>query len=167
MSIQVGEKLPQATFRVMTSDGPVAKSTDDIFAGQKVILFAVPGAFTPTCDKNHLPEYIESASAFKEKGIDAIAVTSTNDVFVMSAWNESSGASDRIQFLSDGNGDFAKAIGLTFDGSGFGMGVRSQRYAMLVDNGVVKILNVEDNPGKAESSSAKVILEQLSNEKTF
>ncbi len=161
MSIKIGDRLPQVTFRVMGADGPVAQSTDDVFAGKKVVLFAVPGAFTPTCHKNHLPSYLENASAIKAKGVDTIAVTSTNDVFVMKAWNEASGASNAITFLSDGNADFAKAIGLSFDGSGFGMGIRSQRYSMIIEDGVVKTLNVEDSPAKAELSGAIHLLEQL------
>jgi glutaredoxin/glutathione-dependent peroxiredoxin len=161
MSIKVGDTLPQVTFRIMSADGPLAKSTDDLFTGKKVVLFAVPGAFTPTCHKNHLPEYLANIEAFKGKGVDMIAVTSTNDVFVMKAWNEASGVADNIEFLSDGNGDFAKAVGLTFDGSGFGMGIRSQRYSMLVENGEVKILNIEDTPSKADISGAKHLLEML------
>jgi glutaredoxin/glutathione-dependent peroxiredoxin len=161
MSIKVGDKLPQVTFRIMGADGPLAKSTDDLFSGKKVVLFAVPGAFTPTCHKNHLPEYLTNIEAFKAKGVDHVAVTSTNDVFVMKAWNEASQAGENIQFLSDGNADFAKAVGLTFDGSGFGMGIRSQRYAMLVDDGEVKILNIEDTPAKADISGAKHMLEML------
>jgi glutaredoxin/glutathione-dependent peroxiredoxin len=161
MSIKVGDTLPQVTFRIMSADGPLAKSTDDLFAGKKVVLFAVPGAFTPTCHKNHLPEYLTNIEAFKAKGVDRVAVTSTNDVFVMKAWNEASNSGDNIQFLSDGNADFAKAVGLTFDGSGFGMGIRSQRYAMLVENGEVKILNIEDTPAKADISGAKHMLEML------
>ncbi len=161
MTIKVGDKLPQATFRVMTADGPAAKTTDDLFKGRKIVLFAVPGAFTPTCHKNHLPGYLAKAEDIKAKGIDAIVVTSTNDVFVMDAWAKATGGAGVIEFLSDGNGDFAKEIGLSMDGSGFGMGIRSQRYSMLVDNGVVKALNVEEAAGKADRSGAETMLGQL------
>jgi len=161
MSIQVGDRLPQATFRVMTPDGPAARTTDDVFKGRKVVLVAVPGAFTPTCDRNHLPGYIEKAEEIRRKGIDAIAVTAVNDVFVMTAWAKSSGAGEGIEFLADGNGDFARAVGLTMDGAGFGLGTRSQRYAMVVDDSVVTAMNVEDAPSKAEVSGADNLLKGL------
>ncbi|KQU54233.1 alkyl hydroperoxide reductase [Bosea sp. Leaf344] len=161
MTIKVGDKLPQATFRVMTADGPAAKTTDDLFKGKKVVLFAVPGAFTPTCHKNHLPGFLAKAAEIKGKGVDAIMVTSTNDVFVMDAWAKSTGAAGAIEFLSDGNADFAKEIGLSLDGSGFGLGTRSQRYSMIVNDGVVSALNVEDAPGKADVSGAEALLAQL------
>jgi peroxiredoxin len=161
MTIKVGDKLPQATFRVMTADGPAAKTTDDIFKGRKVVLFAVPGAFTPTCHKNHLPGYLARADEIKAKGVDAIAVTGVNDVFVMDAWAKATEGLGKIEFLSDGNADFAKEIGLSLDGSGFGLGTRSQRYSMLVDDGVVKSLNVEDAPGKADISGAEALLKTL------
>ncbi|MCB5175348.1 peroxiredoxin [Microvirga lenta] len=160
MTIQIGESLPQATFRVMTPDGPVAKTTDDLFKGRKVVLVAVPGAFTPTCHRNHLPGYVEKKDEIMAKGVDAILVTSVNDVFVMDAWAKSSGA-DGIEFVADGNGDFAKALGLSMDGTGFGLGVRSQRYSMLVEDGVVKALNVEDAPSKAQVSGAENLLKDL------
>ena len=131
-----------------------------MFKGKKVVLFAVPGAFTPTCHKNHLPGFVQNADAIKAKGIDTIAVTGVNDVFVMDAWKKATGA-DKIEFLADGNGDFAKAIGLTIDGSGSGLGMRSKRYSMVVDDGVVKTLNVEEAPGKAEVSGADTLLKQL------
>jgi peroxiredoxin len=161
MTIEVGDKLPQATFRVMTPDGPAAKTTDEIFKGRKVVLFGVPGAFTPTCHRNHLPGFLAKAGEIKAKGIDAIAVTGVNDVFVMDAWAKSTGGQGQIEFLSDGNGEFARAIGLSLDGSGFGLGLRSQRYAMVVDDGVVSVLNVEDTPSKADASSAEKLLEDL------
>ena len=161
MTIAVGDSLPQATFRVMTADGPAAKTTDDVFKGRKVVLFAVPGAFTPTCHKNHLPGFITHADQIKAKGVDAIAVTGVNDVFVMDAWAKASGGQGRIEFLADGNGDFAKALGLSMDGSGFGLGTRSKRYSMLVESGVVKSLNIEDTPGKADVSGAAALLKQL------
>ena len=160
MPIQVGERLPQVTFRVMTTDGPVAKTTDDLFKGRKVVLVAVPGAFTPTCHRNHLPGYVQKLGEIKTKGVDAVLVTSVNDVFVMDAWAKSAGA-EGIEFLSDGNGDFAKAIRLTMDGSGFGLGLRSQRYSMVVEDGVVTALNVEDTPSKAQISGAENILKDL------
>lgn len=160
MSIQVGERLPQVTFRVMTPEGAVAKTTDDLFKGRKVVLVAVPGAFTPTCHRNHLPGYVQRKDEIKAKGVDAILVTSVNDVFVMDAWAKSSGAED-IEFLSDGNGDFAKAIRLTMDGSGFGLGTRSQRYSMVVEDGIVKAINLEDAPSKADISGAENILKDL------
>jgi peroxiredoxin len=161
MAIKVGDRLPEAKFRVMGPDGPAVKSTDDIFKGKKVVLFAVPGAFTPTCNNNHLPGFLQNAGAFKQKGIDTIAVTGVNDVFVMDAWKKATGATGKIEFLSDGNGEFAKALDMTLDGSGFGLGTRSKRYAMLVDDGVVKKLNVEEVAGKAEASGAENLLKQI------
>jgi len=161
MTIKVGDKLPAATFRVMTPDGPAPKTADDIFKGKKVVLLAVPGAFTPTCHKKHLPGFVENAGAIKAKGVDTIAVTSVNDVFVMDAWKKATGAEGKVEFLADGTGEFAKAIGLTFDGSGNGLGIRSRRYSMLVDNGVVKSLNIEEAPGKVEISGADALLKQL------
>jgi glutaredoxin/glutathione-dependent peroxiredoxin len=161
MAIKVGDRLPEAKFRVMGAEGPAVKSTGDIFKGKKVVLFAVPGAFTPTCSNNHLPGFLQNADAFKQKGIDTIAVTGVNDVFVMDAWKKASGAGSKIEFLSDGNGEFAKALDMTLDGSGFGLGTRSKRYAMLVDDGVVKKLNVEDVAGKAEVSGAENLLKQI------
>ncbi len=161
MTIKVGDKLPQATFRLMTADGPAPKTTDDLFKGKKVVLFAVPGAFTPTCHKNHLPGFVAKADEIKAKGVDAIMVTSTNDVFVMDAWAKATGGAGVIEFLSDGNADFAKEIGLSLDGSGFGLGTRSQRYSMIVEDGVVTALNVEDAPGKADVSGAEALLKLL------
>jgi peroxiredoxin len=161
MAIQVGDQLPPATFRVMTDDGPAAKTTDDVFKGRKVVLVAVPGAFTPTCDRNHLPGYVKNADAIRAAGIDAIAVTAANDVFVLTAWAKSTGAEGKIEMLADGNADFAKALGLSFDGSGFGLGTRSQRYSMVVEDGTVTSLNVEDSPGKADISGAENLLTQL------
>ena len=153
MAIKVGDRLPSATFMTMTADGPKPQSTDDIFKGKKVVLFAVPGAFTPTCDKNHLPGFVTNADKIKGKGIDTIAVTGVNDVFVMNAWKKASG-SDDIEFLADGSANWAKAVGFTADLTERGLGVRSGRYAMVVDDGVVKTLNVEEAPGKAEASGA-------------
>ena len=160
MTIAVGDSLPQATFRVMTADGPAAKTTDDVFKGRKVVLFAVPGAFTPTCHKNHLPGFVQNADAIKAKGVDTIAVTAVNDGFVMDAWKKASSA-DKIDFLADGNGDFAKAIDMTLDGSGNGLGIRSKRYSMLVEDGVVKKLNIEEAPGKCDVSGGQALLGQI------
>lgn len=145
----------------MGPDGPVAKTTKDIFQGRKVVLIAVPGAFTPTCHRNHLSGYVSNAAAIKAKGVDAIAVTAVNDVFVMSAWADASNAGDKIEFLSDGNAEFAKALGLAMDGSGFGLGTRSHRYLMIVEDGVVRTFNLEDIPSKAEVSNAENLLSQL------
>jgi peroxiredoxin len=161
MTIQVGEKLPEATFRIMTADGPAARTTAEIFAGKTVVLFAVPGAFTPTCHKNHMPGFIANAEALKAKGVDAIYATSTNDVFVLDAWQKASGAVDKVGVLADGSADFAKAIGLANDMSAFGMGMRSKRYSMVVKDGVVASLNIEDAPGKADVSGAENLLKQL------
>jgi peroxiredoxin len=161
MAIKVGDKIPEGKFRVMTAEGPGWTTTDEVFKGKKVVLFAVPGAFTPTCHKNHLPGFLKNADAIKAKGVDAIAVTAVNDVFVMAEWQKASGAEGKIGFLADGNADFAKALELTMDGSAGGLGLRSQRYSMLVEDGVVKSLNVEDAPGKAEISGADTLLKQL------
>ena len=161
MAIKVGDRLPEAKFRVMTAEGPGWKTTDEVFKGKKVVLFAVPGAFTPTCHKNQLPGFVQNAAAIKAKGIDSIAVTAVNDGFVRDAWQKASNAEGKIEFLADGNGEFAKAIDMTLDGSGNGLGLRSKRYSMLVEDGVVKKLNVEEAPGKAETSSADALLKQL------
>lgn len=161
MTIQVGDRLPQSTFRIMTGEGPAAKTTEELFNGRNVVLFAVPGAFTPTCHRNHLPGFLAKADDIKALGIDAIAVVAVNDVFVMNAWAKDTGGSDKIEFLSDGNADFAKAIGLTLDGSGFGLGTRFQRFSMVVRDGVVSSLSVEDAPGKAELSGAEALMKHL------
>jgi glutaredoxin/glutathione-dependent peroxiredoxin len=160
MTIKVGDTLPSTTFRVMTADGPKPKTTDEMFKGKKVVLFAVPGAFTPTCTKNHLPGFVANAAAIKAKGIDAIAVTAVNDPFVMGAWKAAAG-SDDIEFLADGSADFAKATGLDLDASAGGLGIRSKRYCMVVDDGVVKSLSIEDSPGKADASGADALLKSL------
>ncbi len=151
MPIKVGDRLPDAKFRVMTTEGPVWKTTDEVFKGRKVALFAVPGAFTPTCNNLHIPSFLNNAAAIKAKGVHTIAVTGVNDVFVMEAWKKSTGADGKIDFLADGNGEFAKAIDMAFDGSGNGLGTRSKRYSMLVDDGVVKKLNIEDAPGQVRN----------------
>jgi peroxiredoxin len=161
MPIKVGDRVPNATFRVMTTEGPRPKTTDEIFKGRKVALFAVPGAFTPTCNNLHLPSFLNSVEAIKRKGVHTVAVTGVNDVFVMEAWKKATGADGKIEFLADGNGDFAKGLDLTFDGSGNGLGVRSRRYSMLVDDGVVKILNIEEAPGKCDVSGGEALLKQI------
>jgi peroxiredoxin len=162
MPIAVGERVPNSRFRVTTPEGPAWKTTDEVFSGKKVVLFGVPGAFTGTCHKSHLPGFIQNADAIRKKGVDTIAVTGVNDHFVMDAWKIASGAEGKVEFLADGNGEFAKAIGLTFDGSGNGLGTRSRRYCMLVDDGVVKSLNVEEIGGKVDVSSAETLLKNLS-----
>ena len=161
MPIKPGDKLPEAAFRVMTPDGPAVRSTADVFKGRRVVLFAVPGAFTPTCHKNHLPGFLSHRDEILAKGIDAIAVTAVNDVFVMDQWAKSSGASGRIEFLADGNGDFAKATDMQRDLTAGGLGMRSQRYSMVVDDGTVVIVNLEETPGTAEASGATRLLGQL------
>ncbi|WP_417769703.1 peroxiredoxin [Stappia sp.] len=161
MTIQVGDKLPDTKFKTMTADGPAERSAADLFGGRTVVLFAVPGAFTPTCHNNHLPGFVEHADTILGKGVDEIAVVSVNDVFVMDAWAKASGAAGKVTFLADGSAEFAKAIGMELDASGFGMGVRSKRYAMIVKDGKVATLNVEDMPGKAEVSGAAGILSAL------
>jgi len=162
MPIKVGDKLPSATFRTHTAEGPnKPKTTDDIFKGKKVALFAVPGAFTPTCNNLHIPSFLKNIAAFKAKGVDTIAVTGVNDAFVMDAWKKATGSEGKIEFLADGNGEFAKGVGMDFDGSGNGLGVRSKRYSMFVDNGVVKALNIEDAPGKCDISGGDALLKQI------
>jgi peroxiredoxin len=160
MAIKVGDRVPTGSFMVMSADGPKPVSTDELFKGKKVVLFAVPGAFTPTCHRNHLPGFVKNAGAIKAKGVDTIAVTGVNDVFVMDAWKKASGG-DSIEFLADGSGNWAKALGLTLDMTERGLGVRSQRYSMLVEDGVVKSLNIEEGPGKAEVSGADNLLKAL------
>lgn len=160
MTIKVGDKLPAATFSAGTAEGPKPMSTDEIFAGKKVALFAVPGAFTPTCSARHLPGFKDHLADFRAKGVDAVACVAVNDAFVMKAWGESQSVLGDILMLGDGNGDFTKAIGLEMDGSKFGMGQRSQRYSMIVEDGVVKELNVEA-PGEFKVSAADYMLAQL------
>lgn len=160
MTIAVGDKIPSAVLTTMTADGPGPVATDEFFAGKKVVLFAVPGAFTPTCSAKHLPGFIEQADEILAKGVDAIACMSVNDVFVMHAWGKDAGVEDKVVMLADGNGDFTKAIGLELDGTGFGMGMRSQRFAMIVEDGVLKELNIEE-PGAFQVSSASHIIGQL------
>jgi peroxiredoxin len=159
MTIQVGDRIPDVPLSLATPEGPQPTSSGEYFAGKRVALFAVPGAYTPTCSARHLPSYVEKAGELKSKGIDEVACTSVNDAFVMGAWGRDDGSED-ITMLADGNADFAKAVGLTMDGSKFGMGTRSQRYSMVVSDGVVEQLNVEA-PGEYKASSAEHMLEQL------
>jgi len=160
MTIHVGDKVPSATLMEMQDGGPKPVKTDDLFAGKKVVVFALPGAFTPTCSAKHVPGFVQNFDALKAKGIDEIACVSVNDAFVMGAWGKDQQAGGKVRMLADGNGDFTRAVGLEMDGSRFGMGKRSQRYAMIVDNGVVKELNVEE-PGAFAVSSAEHVLGQL------
>jgi len=159
MTIQVGDRLPDVPLTIATPEGPQATTTSDYFAGKRVALFAVPGAYTPTCSARHLPSFVEKAQELKGKGVDEIACTSVNDAFVMGAWNQAQGSED-ITMIADGNGLFAKAVGLEMDASKFGMGQRSQRYSMVVNDGVVEQLNVEA-PGEYRASSAEHMLDQL------
>jgi peroxiredoxin len=160
MAIKVGEKVPAAKLQIKTKDGVQTKTTDEIFGGKKVVLFALPGAFTPTCSAKHLPGFVNNFQAIKSKGVDAIACLSVNDAFVMDAWGKDQNVEDKVLMLADGNAEFTKAVGLTMDGTGYGMGVRSQRYAMVLDDGVVKTLHVEA-PGAFEVSSAESVLKAL------
>ena len=160
MTIAKGDKLPAATFTTMTEHGPEPVESTSFFAGRTVALFSVPGAFTPTCSAKHLPGFIEKADALKAKGVDAIACTAVNDVFVMGAWGKAAGADGKVTMLADGNGDFVKALGLTMDGSKFGMGTRGQRFSLLVKDGVVTEVNIEA-PGDFKVSSADTLLGQL------
>jgi glutaredoxin/glutathione-dependent peroxiredoxin len=159
MTIQVGDRLPDVPLAIATADGPKPTTSGEFFAGKRVALFAVPGAFTPTCSARHLPSYVEKADELKGKGVDEIACISVNDPFVMGAWGKADGSED-ITMLADGNGEFAAAVGLEMDGSKFGLGKRSQRYSMIVDDGVVEQLNVEA-PGEYRASSAEYMLDQL------
>lgn len=161
MSIRVGDKLPDVTFKTITEEGPVDRTTADIFNGKKVVLFAVPGAFTPTCHNNHLPGYLEHLETLKSKGVDTVAVVSVNDVHVMAAWAHVTRGEGKIEYLADGSGNFTRAVGMEFDLSAGGLGVRSRRYSMIVEDGTVISLNIEEAPGKAVTSGAAAILEQL------
>ena len=155
MTIKVGDRLPDAKFMTMGADGPAAITTADIFKGKKVALFAVPGAFTPTCHQAHMPGFVDRVGELKSKGVDTVACTAVNDVFVMDHFGKDTGASGKISMLADGNGDFAKAIGLDIDLTKFGLGVRSKRYSMLVEDGVVKSLNIDEAPPVHDKSSAE------------
>ena len=160
MTIKVGDRLPTTNLVKATADGPDAVSSDAYFAGRRVALFSVPGAFTPTCSARHLPGFVERADELKAKGIDEIACTAVNDAFVLSAWSTAGSATDKVTMLADGNGEFVQALGLTMDGSKFGMGTRGQRFSMVVNDGVVEQLNVEA-PGEFKVSSADHMIDQL------
>jgi peroxiredoxin len=160
MTVKVGDKVPSAKLKQMSAEGPKDVSTEELFGGKKVAVFALPGAFTPTCSAKHLPGFIEKAEELKKKGVQAIACVSVNDAFVMDAWGKAQGAGTKVMMLADGNGDFTRAMGLEMDGTAHGMGKRSQRYSMIVDNGVIKQLNVEQ-PRAFEVSSADHMLKQL------
>lgn len=161
MTIQVGDRVPEAKFTVMGEGGPKPLSSDEVFTGKKVVLFAVPGAFTPTCSEQHLPGFLAAADELKAKGVDTVACTAVNDVFVLNAWAKAREAADDIAMLADGNAAFAKALGLDIDLSPFGLGTRSQRYAMVVDDGVVKYLAVENSPPEHINATAARVLSSL------
>ncbi|NOX94998.1 MAG: peroxiredoxin [Alphaproteobacteria bacterium] len=160
MTISVGDKIPDVTVMVASENGPEQVQTSELLGAGKVALFSLPGAFTPTCSAKHLPGFVEKADAFKSKGVDKIVCMSVNDAFVMGAWADSQNASGTVEMLADGNGDFARALGLTMDGTGFGMGERAQRFSVIIENGVVKELNIEE-PGAFDVSSAEHMLGQL------
>lgn len=160
MTISAGQKMPSGVFGVMTDAGPGAISTDELFSGKKVVLVSVPGAFTPTCSMNHLPGFVDQAEALHSKGVDTIACMAVNDVFVMDAWGKDRGVGDNVMMLADGNGEYARALGLEMDGTGFGMGMRGQRFALIVDDGVASHVAVEA-PGQFEVSKAEAILDAL------
>jgi peroxiredoxin len=160
MAIKAGERMPSGTLKTMTKDGPKDLSTDDLFKGKKVVLFSVPGAFTPTCDAKHLPGFVQLADQIRAKGVDTIACMAVNDVFVMNAWGKSAAVADKILMLADGNGEYAKALGLELDARGFGMGTRGQRFAIVAQDGVAKHVNIEA-PGQFKVSAAEHVLSQL------
>jgi peroxiredoxin len=159
--IKVGDKIPSATFRTVTADGVKPLTSDEIFKGKRVVLVGVPGAFTPTCHKNHVPGFLKQADQIRAKNVDTIAVTAVNDHWVMHNWSEATGGAGKMQFLADNNAEFAKGIGLDFDATGGLGGTRSKRYAMLVEDGIVKVLNVETETGKAEVSGAENLIKSL------
>jgi len=160
MTIKVGDKMPSGTLTLVTKDGPQKVSTDEYFQGKKVVLFSVPGAFTPTCDAKHLPGFVEQAAQLKAKGVDKLACLAVNDAFVMKAWGKAQNTDGKVDMLADGNAEYTKALGLDFDASGFGMGTRGQRFALVIDKGVVKNINVEAK-GEFKVSSAEYVLGQL------
>jgi peroxiredoxin len=160
MTIKVGDKLPSVTLKYMNKDGMQTATTDDLFKGKKAILFGLPGAFTPTCSAKHLPGFVTHADELKKKGVDVIACLSVNDAFVMDAWGKAQNAGEKVLMLADGNADFAKAVGLTMDGTGYGMGLRTSRWAMVLEDGKVQTLNVEA-PGAFEVSSAEAVMKAL------
>ncbi len=160
MAIKAGERMPSGTFKTMGKEGPRDISTEELFKGKKVVLFSVPGAFTPTCDAKHLPGFVQLADQLKAKGADTIACMAVNDVFVMNAWGKASNVGDKILMLADGNGEYARALGLEMDGRGFGMGTRGQRFALVVQDGVAKQVNIEA-PREFKVSAAEYVLAQL------
>ncbi len=160
MAIKAGERMPAGVLKTMSADGPKDVSTDELFKGKKVVLFSVPGAFTPTCDAKHLPGFVQLADQLRAKGVDLIACMAVNDVFVMNAWGKASGVGEKVMMLADGNGDYAKALGLELDARGFGLGLRGQRFALVIEDGVVKHANVEA-PGQFKVSAAEHVLGQL------
>jgi len=160
MTIQIGDKVPDVELKQLTDEGMQSVPTGEYLAGRKIVLFAVPGAFTPTCNDTHFPGFLVNVDKFAEKGVDRVACISVNDAFVMNAWGKSNNAGDHMDLLADGNGEFAEAMGLVLDGSGFGMGKRSKRYAALIEDGVLKVLNIEPGPG-VEVSSADTLLASL------
>ncbi len=161
MTIKAGDRMPEGQLAVMGADGPEAIDTQKLFGGKKVVLFSVPGAFTPTCSAKHLPGFVDNADALKARGVDTIACMAVNDVFVMSAWGDSANADGKVMMLADGNGTYTKALGLELDGTAFGLGLRGQRFSVIVDDGVITELNVEA-PGAFDVSSAEAALAQLS-----
>lgn len=161
MAIKVGDKLPEATFMTMSADGPKPATTAEVFGGKKVALFAVPGAFTPTCHKTHMPGFVSRMDELTKKGFDAVACTAVNDVFVMTEWAKATNATGKVLMLADGGADFAKKIGMDMDLTARGLGVRSKRYAMAIDNGVVKVLNIEEQPGQVSASSAETLCSMI------
>jgi peroxiredoxin len=160
MSIKVGDKVPSATLKVMTADGPASVSTEELFGKGKAVMFSVPGAFTPTCSARHLPGFVDHLDAIRAKGVDRVVCIAVNDVFVMNAWGQSANVGDKIVMAADGNGEFTRALGLELDARGFGMGQRGQRFAMITEDGIVKALDVEA-PGEFKVSSAEHVLGQL------
>ena len=160
MAIKSGDRMPAGTFKVMTKDGPADLTTEQLFKGKKVVLFSVPGAFTPTCDAKHLPGFVDKAGDFKAKGVDTVACMAVNDVFVMNAWGKHANVGDKITMLADGNGEYAKALGLEMDGRGFGMGMRGQRFAIVVKDGVATNVDIEA-PKEFKVSTAENVLSQL------
>ncbi len=160
MAIKVADRMPSGVLKTMSAEGPKDVSTDELFKGKKVVLFSVPGAFTPTCDAKHLPGFVQLADQMRAKGVDLIACMAVNDVFVMNAWGKASGVADKVLMLADGNGDYAKALGLELDASGFGMGLRGQRFALVIEDGVVKHADIEA-PGQFKVSAAEHVLGQL------
>ncbi len=160
MSIKVGDKVPSATLKVMTPDGPSSVSTDELFGSGKTVMFSVPGAFTPTCSARHLPGFVDHVGQLRAKGVDRVVCIAVNDVFVMNAWGKSANVGDSIIMAADGNGEFTRALGLELDATGFGMGQRGQRFAMITENGLVKAIDVEA-PGEFKVSSAEHVLGQL------